>query len=55
MMKVWASACERNYEIKQNKDLEIRDMLCVASKRMNYSGVKKSDLVEIFLKLMIAS
>ena len=46
---------ERNYKIKQNKDLEIRDMLCVASKRMNYSGVKKSDLVEIFLKLMIAS
>jgi hypothetical protein len=54
MMKVWASACERNYEIKQNKDLEIRDMLFVVPNRMNYSGEKNIDLVEIFLKLMIA-
>jgi hypothetical protein len=30
-------------------------MLYVESKRMNYSGGKNSDPMEIFLKLMIAS
>ena len=49
------STPERRYKIKQNKELEIRDMLCAVSKRMNYFGVKNSDLVEIFLKLMISS